>query len=221
MLSLHSSPVSRLPSPHPMSNAWKKRQQNDPYVRKAREAGFRARAAFKLLELDEKDQLFKGVKRVVDLGAAPGSWSQVARQRLGPGGTVIALDILPMEAIDGVVFIEGDFREDEVLAELEAAVGGQKVDLVLSDMAPNLSGIGPADQARSIYLAELALAFATDWLDISGKLVVKVFQGAGFDDLLTSFRLACRTVKVRKPPASRSESREVYLVGSGLKAGKR
>ncbi len=198
------------------SKAWKSRQQNDPYVKRAREQGYRARAAYKLLELDEKDHLFKGVKRVVDLGAAPGSWSQVARKRLGPSGTVISLDLLPMEPIDGVVFLQGDFRDDEVLAQLESALDGQKLDLVLSDMAPNLSGVGPSDQARSIHLAELALAFAEDWLDISGALVVKVFQGAGFDELLTAFRRSFRTVKARKPAASRSQSREIYLVGNGL-----
>ncbi|MFU8831898.1 MAG: RlmE family RNA methyltransferase [Wenzhouxiangella sp.] len=201
------------------SKAWKTRQKNDPYVRRAREEGYRARAVYKLLELDEKDHLFKGVRRVVDLGSAPGSWSQVAQRRLGEAGTVIALDILPMDPVAGVEFIEGDFREDEVLARLEGVLDGSKVDLVLSDMAPNLSGIGPADQARSIHLAELALAFAQAWLDISGTLVVKVFQGAGFDDLLTAFRQSFRTVKVRKPAASRSESREVYLVGSALKEG--
>jgi 23S rRNA (uridine2552-2'-O)-methyltransferase len=201
-----------------MSRAWKNRQQNDPYVKRARDEGYRARAAYKLIELDEKDHLFKNARRVVDLGAAPGSWCQVARARLGDTGTVIALDILPMEPIAGVTFIEGDFREEEVLGQLEDTLGGEKVDLVLSDMAPNLSGIGPSDQARSVYLAELALAFATDWLDISGTLVVKVFQGAGFDELLTEFRQSFRTVKVRKPQASRSESREVYLVGTGLKA---
>ncbi len=201
------------------SKAWKTRQKNDPYVRRAREEGYRARAAYKLLELDEKDHLFKGVRRVVDLGSAPGSWSQVAQRRLGEAGTVIALDILPMDPIAGVEFIEGDFREDVARARLEDVLGGGKVDLVLSDMAPNLSGIGPADQARCIHLAELALAFAQAWLDISGTLVVKVFQGAGFDDLLTAFRQSFRTVKVRKPAASRSESREVYLVGSALKDG--
>lgn len=198
------------------SKAWKTRQQNDPYVKRAREQGYRARAAYKLLELDEKDHLFKGVKRVVDLGAAPGSWSQVARNRLGSSGTVIALDLLPMEEIDGVVFLQGDFRDDDVLARLESALDGKKVDLVLSDMAPNLSGVGPSDQARSIHLAELALAFAEDWLDISGVLVVKVFQGAGFDELLTAFRRSFRSVKARKPAASRAQSREVYLVGNGL-----
>lgn len=201
------------------SKAWKNRQQNDPYVKKAREEGYRARAAYKLIELDERDQLFARARRVVDLGAAPGSWSQVARRRLPQQATVIALDILPMDPIEGVEIIQGDFREQPALDQLEAALQGGKVDLVLSDMAPNISGIGPADQARSIHLAELALAFANDWLDFSGKLVVKVFQGAGFDDLLTEFRRTFRTVRIRKPKASRAESREVYLVGEGLKVG--
>ncbi|NDY94539.1 RlmE family RNA methyltransferase [Wenzhouxiangella limi] len=199
-----------------VSKAWKNRQQNDPYVRRAREEGYRARAAYKLLELDEKDGLLRGARVVVDLGAAPGSWSQVARRVLGDGASVIALDLLPMEPLPGVTFLEGDFREDAVLAELESRLEGRKVDLVLSDMAPNLSGIGPADQARSIDLAELALAFARDWLDPSGHCAVKVFQGAGFDELLTDFRRTFSTVKVRKPAASRAESREVYLVGAGL-----
>ena len=198
-----------------MSKAWKTRQQNDPFVRKARAHGYRARAAYKLLELADRDGLFEGVQRVVDLGAAPGSWSQVARERLGAQGRIVALDVLEMPPLDGVVFIQGDFREDEVLAELEQALDGAPVDLVLSDMAPNLSGIAPSDQARSIHLAELALAFARDWLDSSGRCVVKVFQGAGFDDLLAEFRRVFRVVKVRKPAASRSESREVYLVGIG------
>lgn len=196
------------------SKAWKTRQQNDPYVRRAREEGYRARAAFKLLELDAKDDLLRNVGVVVDLGAAPGSWSQVARRRLPAEAVVIALDLLPMEPLPGVVFIQGDFREDEALAELESVLGDRQVDLVLSDMAPNLSGITPADQARSVHLAELALAFARDWLNPSGRCVVKVFQGAGFDGLLTEFRRSFLTVKVRKPAASRSESREVYLVGS-------
>jgi 23S rRNA (uridine2552-2'-O)-methyltransferase len=200
-----------------MSN-WKKRQQSDPYVKRARDEGYRARAAFKLMELDEKDRLLRPGMRVVDLGAAPGSWSQVARERIGKAGSVIALDILPMDPIEGVIFIEGDFREDEPLAELEAALEGERVDLVLSDMAPNISGIGPADQARSMHLAELALAFANDWLDISGALVVKVFQGEGFDALLAQMRQSFRTVKIRKPRASRPESREVYLVARGRAA---
>ena len=199
------------------SKSWKKRQQSDPYVRRAREEGYRARAAFKLMELAEKDQLFASVQRLVDLGAAPGSWCQVARRQLGPAAKIIALDILPMDPIDGVEFIHGDFREDEVLQALEASVDGAKLDLVLSDMAPNISGVGPSDQARSVYLAELALSFARDWLNSDGKIAVKVFQGAGFDALLSEFRETFRVVKVRKPAASRPESREVYLVGLGLK----
>ncbi|MEE4330505.1 MAG: RlmE family RNA methyltransferase [Wenzhouxiangella sp.] len=197
------------------SKAWKTRQQNDPYVKRAHSEGYRARAAFKLQELDEKDGLFAGVSRVVDLGAAPGSWSQIAVERMNGRGQVIALDILPMEPIDGVEFLLGDFREDEVLERLEQALQGEPVDLVLSDMAPNLSGIGPSDQARSVHLAELALAFARDWMKPSGCLVIKVFQGAGFDDLLRDLRQTFRTVKVRKPAASRSASREVYLVARG------
>lgn len=197
---------------------WKKRQKSDPYVKRAREAGYRARAAFKLIELDDKDRLFRPGQRVVDLGAAPGSWSQVARERVGRSGSVVALDILPMDPIDDVVFIEGDFREDGPLEALEAELGGEAVDLVLSDMAPNISGIGPADQARSVHLAELAEAFAADWLNHSGTLVVKIFQGEGFDAFLAALRDAYRSVKVRKPPASRSESREVYLVARQRKS---
>lgn len=191
---------------------WKKRQQSDPYVRRAREAGYRARAAFKLLELDDKDGLFAPGQRVVDLGAAPGSWSQVARERVGDEGRVVALDILPMKPIAGVAVIEGDFREDEPLAALEAVLAGRPVDLVLSDMAPNMSGIGPADQARSMHLAELAAEFAADWLDRSGTLVVKSFHGEGFDPFLARLRQDYASVRVRKPAASRPESREVYLV---------
>ncbi len=196
---------------------WKKRQQSDPYVKRARESGYRARAAFKLLELDRKDQLFRPGQFVVDLGAAPGSWSQVALEKVGDQGRVVALDILPMDPIDGVVFIEGDFREDEPLAALETAMAGRRADLVLSDMAPNISGIGPADQARSIHLAELATAFAEDWLDSSGSFVVKVFQGEGFDPFLAELKRKFEVLRVRKPQASRAESREVYLVASRLR----
>ncbi|WP_258870791.1 MULTISPECIES: RlmE family RNA methyltransferase [unclassified Wenzhouxiangella] len=193
---------------------WKKRQQSDPYVKRAREAGYRARAAFKLLELDEKDRLFRPGQFVVDLGAAPGSWSQVALEKVGSSGRVVALDILPMDPIDGVVFIQGDFREDEPLAALETAMEGRRADLVLSDMAPNISGIGPSDQARSMHLAELAEAFADEWLDASGTFVVKVFQGEGFDAFLADLKRKYSVVRVRKPRASRAESREVYVVAN-------
>ena len=195
---------------------WKARQAADPYVKKAREAGYRSRAAYKLIEIDAKDRLFRPGQRVVDLGAAPGSWSQVARERVGSGGIVIALDVLGMEPLEGVSFIQGDFREPEILEALEAAVGA-KVNLVLSDMAPNISGIAPSDQARGMHLAELALDFAEHWLEPDGRFVVKVFQGAGFDTYLADLRRKFGSVKVRKPPASRAESREVYLVATGRK----
>lgn len=193
---------------------WKKRQKADPYVKRAQREGYRARSAFKLIELDEKDRFFRPGQRVVDLGAAPGGWCQVALERVGPHGMVTGLDILPMEPIEGVTFIQGDFREDESLAALEEAVAGQRVDLVLSDMAPNMSGISPSDQARSVYLAELAAAFARDWLDSQGVFVVKVFQGQGFDTYLAELRNSYVQVRIRKPAASRAESREVYLVAS-------
>lgn len=204
-----------------MSNKrWLQRQSNDPYVKQARADGYRARAAYKLKELDARDRLFKKGQRVVDLGAAPGSWSQVAVERTGAAeseGVVIALDILPMEPLPHVHFIQGDFREDEPLAQLEARVGG-KVDLVLSDMAPNISGIAPSDQARSMYLAELALDFAVQWLKPNGALVIKLFQGEGFDAFLAQARKQFASIKLRKPEASRSESREVYLLARQLRS---
>lgn len=198
------------------SNRWKARQEKDPYVKQARAAGYRARAAFKLLELDEKDRLLRPGLKVVDLGAAPGSWAQVAAEKVGASGRVVALDILPMDPLPGVEIIEGDFREDEVLEQLEGVVG-EKVDLVLSDMAPNLSGIAVADQARSMHLAELALDFARQWLEPNGRFVVKLFQGEGFDAFVRDARATFRAVRIRKPNSSRRESREAYLVGDGLK----
>lgn len=203
------------------SKKWTERQRKDPYVKKAQQAGWRARSAFKLMELDDSDQLFKNAKAVVDLGAAPGGWVQVVRDRLGTDAQVFALDILPMEPVEGAVFIQGDFREAEVLQAFESLLTkaglNARVDVVLSDMAPNISGIGPSDQAKSMYLAELALDFARTWLGTGGTFVVKVFQGAGFDEFLTEVRRSFGSVKVRKPKASRPESREVYLVAKGLK----
>jgi len=203
------------------SKQWTQRQRNDPYVKRAQEEGWRARSAFKLIELDESDKIFAKARVVVDLGAAPGGWSQVVLSKLGGRGRVFALDLLPMEPLEGVDWIQGDFRDQPVLDELEAELKkmgeGTRVDVVLSDMAPNISGIGPSDQAKSMYLAELALAFAKDWLNPAGVFVVKVFQGVGFDAFLTEVRGSFQTVKVRKPKASRAESREVYLVARGLK----
>ncbi|MDT8449907.1 MAG: RlmE family RNA methyltransferase [Wenzhouxiangellaceae bacterium] len=193
------------------SNRWLSRQAADPYVKRARAEGYRARAAFKLIELDRRDRFLRPGQRVVDLGAAPGSWSQVARERVGKSGRVVALDILEMDPLPGVEFIRGDFREHEVLERLEALVG-ERVDLVLSDMAPNISGIAASDQARSMDLAELALDFADQRLEPDGRFVVKLFQGEGFDPFVRAARERFARVKLRKPEASRSESREIYLL---------
>lgn len=199
------------------SKAWMREHVNDPYVQKAKAEGYRSRAAYKLLELDKKDRLCAPGQLVVDLGAAPGSWSQVAAARLGARGRVVAVDLLPMEPLPGVHFIQGDFREQEVLDALLAALGGSKADLVISDLAPNISGIAMSDQARAMYLAELALEFARECLKPGGTLVVKVFQGAGFTEFLGAMRKAFAKVVSRKPEASRGRSSEMYLVGKGFK----
>lgn len=199
------------------SNRWLSRQSNDPYVRRAREQGYRARAAFKLIELDDKHRFLRRGRRVVDLGAAPGSWSQVAAERVGEPGRVVATDVLEIEPMPGVEIVRGDFRDTDVLAHLERTVGGH-VDLVLSDMAPNISGVAASDQARSMDLAELALAFASDWLEPDGVFVVKLFQGEGFDEFMARARAAFARVKLRKPGASRRQSREIYLVAGSRRA---
>jgi len=200
------------------SKRWLSRQAADPYVKQARQQGYRARAAFKLLELDQRDRLLRPGARVVDLGAAPGSWSQVAVERIGSPGQVVALDILPIEPLPGVEFILGDFREEAVLTELEQRLSGP-VDLVLSDMAPNISGIAASDQARSMALCELALDFALQWLQDDGTLVMKVFQGEGFDELVRTARREFGQVRLRKPGASRKESREIYMVADSRRKG--
>ena len=185
----------------------------DHYVQEAKRLGYRARAAFKLLEIDARDTLLKPGHVIVDLGAAPGSWSQVAAAKLRGKGAVIALDLLPMQPVNGVEFIEGDFADDAVLERLERALKGRSVDLVLSDMAPNLSGVASVDQARGMLLAELALEFAGKWLKPEGSLLVKVFQGEGFDAFRKQMRDVFPSVDVRKPKASRDRSSEVYLLG--------
>lgn len=200
------------------SARWLAEHESDPYVQQARKLGYRSRAVFKLQEMQDKDRLLKPGQIVVDLGAAPGGWSQWARPQLGPKGRLIALDILPMTEIVDVDFICGDFREESVLRDLEARVGSQAVDLVLSDMAPNISGIDTADQASSIYLCELALDFARAHLKSKGAFVVKVFQGEGFEAYLKSVRQAFESVTIRKPKASRPRSREVYLVARNFRA---
>jgi 23S rRNA (uridine2552-2'-O)-methyltransferase len=199
------------------STRWKQRQAADPWVKKAQTAGWRSRAVYKLEELDKKDRLMHRGSVVVDLGAAPGSWSQYAAAKVLPHGQVIALDILAMDPLDSVTFIQGDFTEDSVLQELEAALGDAQADLVMSDMAPNISGNRSVDQPRSMYLVELAFDLATRKLASGGTFVAKVFHGQGYDELLTQCRKAFRTVKIRKPAASRQESRETYIVASGFR----
>jgi 23S rRNA (uridine2552-2'-O)-methyltransferase len=196
---------------------WMQEHVADAYVKRARAEGMRSRAAYKLDEIATRDRLLKPGMVVVDLGAAPGGWSQVAAERVGPRGRVIALDLIEMPALPGVMFLRGDFHDNATLAELERVLGGQRADLVLSDMAPNLSGIASSDQARALDLAELALDFALKHMKPQGNLLVKTFQGAGFEDYLKNLRSRFLAVAVRKPEASRDRSREVYLVGKGLK----
>jgi len=199
------------------SKAWMQEHLNDPYVKLAQKEGYRARAAYKLMEIDDKDKLIKPGMTVVDLGSAPGSWSQVAVQRLKGQGKVIALDILDMQPIAGVTFIQGDFREESVLRLLEEKLNKTQVDLVIADMAPNISGVKDVDQAGAAYLTELALDFSKEWLKPSGNFLVKVFIGAGFEEILQNMRQMFDKVVTRKPKASRDRSSEVYLLGLGRK----
>lgn len=191
---------------------------NDHYVHRAKAEGYRSRAAYKLMEIDDRDHLIRPGDAVVDLGAAPGGWSQVAARRLAGRGRIVALDLLEMTPIHGVDFIQGDFREDGVLAQLEALIDGTQVGLVLSDMAPNMSGIPLSDQARVMHLAELGLEFSQRWLKPDGAFLVKVFQGHGFEAFVKAMRETFRMVATRKPEASRDRSAEIYLLGKGLKA---
>ena len=199
------------------SHRWLKEHFGDQYVKKSRTDGYRSRAVYKLDELDRKYALLRPGRVIVDLGAAPGGWSQLAAERVGGKGRVFALDILPMEAIDGVDFIQGDFREESVLTALTGLMDATRADLVLSDMAPNLSGVEAVDQPRSIYLAELAVELADQVLAKQGDLLVKVFQGEGFDPYLADVRKRFAQVMIRKPDASRDRSREVYILGRGYK----
>ncbi len=198
------------------SRRWLDRHVNDPYVKRTQQDGYRSRAAYKLLELQEKDRLLKPGMRVVDLGAAPGSWSQIASRLVGPSGRVVALDVLPMETLEGVVVLQGDFREELVLAALREALGGEPLDLVLSDMAPNITGTSVVDQSRVMLLVELALELAREQLKPEGALVVKIFHGAGLDGYLRELRSSFRQIATRKPKSSRPESREVFLVAKGF-----
>lgn len=208
-----------------VNKAWLHDHINDPYVKLAAREGYRARAAYKLKEIDETLHLIKPGQLVVDLGSTPGAWSQYLRRRMSPdgaavgalNGTIIALDLLPMEPIEGVTFIQGDFREAEVLAVLETALGGKQADVVVSDMAPNLSGIHSADAARVEYLIELAIEFAQNHMKPQGALVAKVFHGGSYNDVVQRFKAAFVSVKPFKPKASRDRSSETFLVGQGLR----
>lgn len=202
---------------HKKSKAWMHEHVNDPYVQRAQAEGWRSRAVFKLIEIDEKDRLLKPGLTVVDLGAAPGSWCQYVARRVQPGGKVVALDLLEMTPLAGVDFIQGDFREDETLVRLEEALAGRKVDLVLSDMAPNISGIAVSDDARAMYLAELTLDFARQHLKPGGDLLVKTFQGSGFMALRQAMQDGFKVLQSRKPAASRDRSAETYLLARGKK----
>jgi 23S rRNA (uridine2552-2'-O)-methyltransferase len=210
-----------------VNKAWLNDHVNDPYVKLAQKEGYRARAAYKLKEIDESLGLVRPGITVVDLGAAPGAWSQYLRRRLAPegaaagalNGRIVALDLLPMAPIEGVTFLQGDFREAEVLARLAQEVGGAPVDLVVSDMAPNLSGIEASDTARIAHLVELAVDFACTHLKPEGALVVKLFHGSGYSQLVRLFKDRFRVVKPIKPKASRDRSAEIFLAGVGLKGG--
>ena len=199
------------------SKAWMQEHLNDEFVKRAQKEGYRARAAYKLTEIDDKDKLIKPGMTIVDLGSTPGSWSQVVVQRLKGEGKVIALDILEMHPIAGVTFIQGDFREQSVLLQLEELLNNHLVDLVIADMAPNISGVKDADQAGAAYLTELALEFSQKWLKPKGNFLVKVFVGGGFDALVKQMRSQFDKVVTRKPKASRDRSSEVYLLGLGKK----
>jgi 23S rRNA (uridine2552-2'-O)-methyltransferase len=197
------------------SNRWLNEHVNDDFVKRAQADAYRSRAVYKLMELNEKDGLLRPGMRVLELGASPGGWTQYVAERLQSSGVIVASDILPMDSIADVHFVQGDFREVEVADEIVAALGDAGADLVLSDMAPNLSGVSATDQARALYLAELARDMAADVLSESGNFLTKVFQGAGFDAFITSLRSDYKKVILRKPKASRPRSREVYAVALG------
>jgi len=199
------------------SGRWLQEHLTDPYVKMAKEQGYRSRASFKLLELQEKDKLMRKGMTVVDLGAAPGGWSQVAAQLVGDSGRVVSSDILPMDSLAGVEFVQGDFTEEAVLNEILNLMGGAAADLVISDMAPNMSGNGSVDQPASMYLVELALDMARQVLKPKGVFVAKVFQGEGFDEYVKDVRSSFDKVITRKPVSSRARSREVYILGRGFK----
>jgi 23S rRNA (uridine2552-2'-O)-methyltransferase len=199
------------------SSGWLARHVSDPFVKQAQKDGYRARSAYKLIELNEKDRLIRPGMRIMDLGSSPGGWSQVAGKLVGEGGRVLATDILPMDGLGNVDFIQGDFTEDGIVLQVLDWLGGSKFDLIISDIAPNTTGIDSADAAKSIYLLELALDMACKTLKPGANFVAKMFQGSGSDQFLKELRTHFAKVIVRKPSASRKESREVYLVAKGFK----
>jgi len=199
------------------SRVWHQRHVNDFYVKQSVEQGYRSRSAYKLMEIDDRDRLLKPGSALVDLGCAPGGWCQVALERMKGQGRIVGIDLLEMVGLNGVDFLQGDFTEQTTLNELVEHLHGKKADLVLSDMSPNITGVINSDQARIYYLAELALEFSANWLKPDGIFLVKVFQGAGFEDYMKQMRSVFKSVMVRKPKASRDSSREVYLLGRGLK----
>ncbi len=201
------------------SKAWLKRHVSDPYVHRAKAQGYRSRSAYKLIEIAKRDKLVRPGDDVVDLGAAPGGWAQALAERVGRSGRIIAVDLLEIAPIPGVAVVHGDFRDEEVLKRVEAALEGRRLDLVVSDMAPNLSGVSATDQARSIHLCELALEFARAHLKQDGAFLVKVFQGTGYPEFLAAMREAFVEVASRKPGASRAGSSEMYLLGKRLRSG--
>ena len=209
-------PLNPTGKKHRFGKAWMHEHVSDPYVQEAQKRGYRSRAAFKLIELGGRDQLFRRGATAVDLGAAPGSWTQVLKERLGPDARIVATDILPMNGMSGVIFVQADFATDDGLAAIEGALGDAPVQLVLSDMSPNLSGIDSADQARSIALAELAFDFACRHLQPGGDFVVKAFQGTGLSGFRGAVQERFDKVYVRKPKASRDRSREIYVVAKGF-----
>jgi 23S rRNA (uridine2552-2'-O)-methyltransferase len=199
------------------SKKWLKRHVNDPYVQRSKKEGYRARSAYKLIEIDARDKLLRAGLIVVDLGAAPGGWSQVIAKKVGEAGRVVAIDLLEMQPVAGVTFVQGNFATRKGMEAVESALAGRKADLVLSDMSPNITGIPMTDQARTMDLAELARDFALMHLQSDGALLIKIFQGSGYDEYFQSLRRAFRKVGVRKPDASRDESAELYLLARGLK----
>jgi len=206
-----------MPKRSKSSGRWLQEHATDEYVKRAQKEGWRSRAVYKLEEIQKSDRILRPGALVIDLGTAPGAWSQYAAREIGPGGEVVAVDLLPMDAVPGVHFIQGDFREQEILDRVLAHLGGRRADLVMSDMAPNLSGLDSVDQPRAMYLTELALDFARQVLKPGGALLAKVFQGSGFEALVRSARESFDEVRLRKPRASRARSAEMYLLAKGFR----